>query len=70
MQQFVEDFQGRRAGIRFRREETGKVEFVHTLTDPAWRFLGRTLVCDFGEYQQPDGQCVDSGSVAPLHERN
>ncbi len=30
------DYQARRGNIRFRREATGKTEFVHTSTAPVW----------------------------------
>ncbi len=49
-----DDFQARRAGIRFRREETGKIEFVHTLNGSGLA-VGRTLVAVLENYQQSDG---------------
>ncbi|MGD0275360.1 MAG: serine--tRNA ligase [Syntrophales bacterium] len=52
-----EDFQARRASIRFRREETGKVEFVHTLNGSGLA-VGRTLVAVLENYQQADGSIV------------
>lgn len=52
-----EDFQARRASIRFRREENGKVEFVHTLNGSGLA-AGRTLVAILENYQQPDGSVV------------
>jgi seryl-tRNA synthetase len=52
-----EEFQARRASIRFRREESGKVEFVHTLNGSGLA-AGRTLVSVLENYQQADGSVV------------
>jgi seryl-tRNA synthetase len=52
-----EDFQARRASIRFRREESGKVEFVHTLNGSGLA-VGRTLVAILENCQQADGSVV------------
>ncbi|MFC4402313.1 serine--tRNA ligase [Gracilibacillus xinjiangensis] len=49
-----EDFQARRAGIRFRREEKGKPEFVHTLNGSGLA-IGRTVAAILENYQQEDG---------------
>ncbi|MYL34418.1 serine--tRNA ligase [Pontibacillus yanchengensis] len=49
-----EDFQARRAGIRFRREQQGKPEFVHTLNGSGLA-LGRTVAAILENYQQEDG---------------
>ncbi|KAB8136278.1 serine--tRNA ligase [Gracilibacillus oryzae] len=49
-----EDFQARRAGIRFRREEKGKTEFVHTLNGSGLA-IGRTVAAILENYQQEDG---------------
>ncbi|BCR03113.1 serine--tRNA ligase [Desulfuromonas versatilis] len=51
------DFQARRAGIRFRREEGAKPEFVHTLNGSGLA-VGRTLVAILENYQQADGSVV------------
>ena len=51
-----EAFQARRASIRFRRAESGKVEFVHTLNGSGLA-VGRTLVAILENFQQADG-CV------------
>ena len=48
------DFQARRAAIRFRRDATGKPEFVHTLNGSGLA-IGRTLVAILENYQQRDG---------------
>lgn len=52
-----EDFQARRANIRFRPEEKGKVEFVHTLNGSGLA-VGRTLAAILENYQQEDGSVV------------
>ncbi|WP_042147620.1 serine--tRNA ligase [Paucisalibacillus sp. EB02] len=49
-----EDFQARRAGIRFRREANGKPEFVHTLNGSGLA-IGRTVAAILENYQQEDG---------------
>ena len=59
-----EDFQARRAAIRFRREESGKVEYVHTLNGSALA-VGRTLVAVLENYQQPDGSVVIPEALRP-----
>lgn len=48
-----EDFQARRAKIRYRTEE-GKVEYVHTLNGSGLA-VGRTVAAILENYQQPDG---------------
>jgi seryl-tRNA synthetase len=50
-------FQARRANIRFRREGTGKAEFVHTLNGSGLA-VGRTLIAVVENYQQKDGSVV------------
>ncbi|MRH44424.1 serine--tRNA ligase [Aquibacillus halophilus] len=52
-----ESFQARRAGIRFRREEKGKPEFVHTLNGSGLA-IGRTVAAILENYQQEDGSVV------------
>jgi seryl-tRNA synthetase len=49
-----EDYQARRAGIRFRRETKGKPEFVHTLNGSGLA-VGRTVAAILENYQQADG---------------
>src|SRR6266536_1552041 len=49
-----EDFQARRASIRFRRVEGEKPEFVHTLNGSGLA-IGRTLVAVLENYQREDG---------------
>lgn len=52
-----EDFQARRAAIRYRRKDNGKVEFVHTLNGSGLA-IGRTVVAIMENYQQADGSIV------------
>ena len=52
-----EDFQARRASIRFREDEKAKPEFVHTLNGSGLA-VGRTLVAILENYQQADGSVV------------
>ena len=53
----TEGFQARRASIKFRREGTGKAEFVHTLNGSGLA-VGRTLIAILENYQQKDGSVV------------
>ena len=48
------NFQARRAGIRFRRANGQKPEFVHTLNGSGLA-IGRTLLAILENYQNPDG---------------
>ena len=59
-----EDFQARRASIRFRREAGGKVEFVHTLNGSGLA-VGRTVVAILENYQQKDGSVVIPEPLRP-----
>jgi seryl-tRNA synthetase len=52
-----EDFQARRANIRFRPEEGGKPQFVHTLNGSGLA-VGRTVAAILENYQQSDGSVV------------
>jgi seryl-tRNA synthetase len=52
-----EDFQARRAQIRYRKETKGKPVFVHTLNGSGLA-VGRTLVAVLENYQQKDGSVV------------
>jgi seryl-tRNA synthetase len=52
-----EDFQARRAQIRYRKEPKGKPIFVHTLNGSGLA-VGRTLVAVLENYQQKDGSVV------------
>jgi seryl-tRNA synthetase len=52
-----EDFQSRRAQIRYRRDKRGKATFVHTLNGSGLA-VGRTVVAILENYQQQDGSVV------------
>ena len=58
------DFQSRRASIRFRREGTGKLEFVHTLNGSGLA-AGRTTVAVMENYQQADGSVLIPDVLRP-----
>jgi seryl-tRNA synthetase len=60
----TEAFQARRANIRFRREGTGKAEFVHTLNGSGLA-IGRTLIAILENYQQADGSVVVPEALRP-----
>jgi seryl-tRNA synthetase len=51
------DFQARRAGIRFRRAQGSKAEFVHTLNGSGVA-VGRTVAAILENYQQEDGTVI------------
>lgn len=51
------DYQARRANIRFRREAGGKTEFPHTLNGSGVA-LPRTMIAILENNQQPDGSVV------------
>ncbi|MBU5439366.1 serine--tRNA ligase [Tissierella sp. MSJ-40] len=59
-----EDFQARRANIRFRRQESGKVEYVHTLNGSGLA-VGRTLAAILENYQQEDGSVIIPEALIP-----
>lgn len=52
-----EDFQARRAGIKYRPEPKSKPEFVHTLNGSGLA-IGRTVAAILENYQQEDGSIV------------
>jgi seryl-tRNA synthetase len=58
------DFQARRASIRFRREVSGRVEFVHTLNGSGLA-VGRTVVAVLENYQQADGSVIIPDALRP-----
>src|SRR6188768_54447 len=60
----TEAFQARRANIRFRRDGTGKAEFVHTLNGSGLA-VGRTLIAVLENYQQADGSVVIPDVLRP-----
>lgn len=58
------DFQARRAAIRFREDDKGKPDFVHTLNGSGLA-VGRTLVAILENYQQQDGSVVIPAVLRP-----
>lgn len=52
-----EDFQARRANIRFRNEQTKKLEFVHTLNGSGLA-TSRLMVSILENYQTPEGKVI------------
>jgi len=52
-----EDFQARRANIKFRRKDTKKLEFVHTLNGSGVA-MARTVIAIMENYQQEDGSIL------------
>lgn len=59
-----EDFQARRAAIRYRPETGAKPEFVHTLNGSGLA-LGRTVAAILENYQQADGTIVVPEALRP-----
>ncbi|SEO47237.1 serine--tRNA ligase [Propionispora vibrioides] len=59
-----EDFQARRADIKFRREPKAKPEFVHTLNGSGVA-IGRTVAAILENYQQDDGSVVVPEALRP-----
>ncbi|MCJ7581302.1 MAG: serine--tRNA ligase, partial [Candidatus Aminicenantes bacterium] len=59
-----EDFQARRANIRFRSETKSKPQFVHTLNGSGLA-LGRTVSAILESYQQEDGSVVVPKALRP-----
>lgn len=53
----TEDFQARRANIRFRRDAKSKLEYVHTLNGSGLA-VGRTVAAILENYQQADGSVI------------
>ena len=53
----AEDYQARRANIRFRRDSNSKLEYLHTLNGSGLA-VGRTLVAILENYQQSDGSII------------
>ena len=52
-----EDFQARRAGLRFKRNKDSKAEYCHTLNGSGLA-VGRTVAAILENYQQADGSVV------------
>ncbi|MDF2659902.1 MAG: serS1 [Paenibacillus sp.] len=59
-----EDFQARRANLRFRRDAKSKPEFLHTLNGSGLA-VGRTVAAILENYQQPDGSVVVPDALLP-----
>lgn len=59
-----EDFQARRANIRFRREAKGKPEYVHTLNGSGLA-VGRTVAAILENYQNADGSVTIPEALRP-----
>ncbi len=59
-----EEFQARRAGIRYRPDGKGKLEYVHTLNGSGLA-VGRTLVAILENFQQEDGGILIPGALRP-----
>jgi seryl-tRNA synthetase len=59
-----EDFQARRAQIRYRKEKKGKPIFVHTLNGSGLA-VGRTLVAVLENYQKKDGSVIIPEALRP-----
>lgn len=59
-----EDFQARRANIRFRREPKSRPEFVHTLNGSGLA-VGRTVAAILENYQQEDGSVLIPEALRP-----
>ncbi|MHB8125108.1 MAG: serine--tRNA ligase [Desulfitobacteriaceae bacterium] len=59
-----EDFQARRANIRFRRELKGKPEYVHTLNGSGLA-VGRTVAAILENYQESDGRVKVPKALQP-----
>jgi seryl-tRNA synthetase len=60
----TEAFQARRANIKFRRDGTGKAEFLHTLNGSGLA-VGRTLIAILENCQQKDGSVVVPAVLRP-----
>ena len=59
-----EDFQARRANIRYKTGEKEKSEFVHTLNGSGLA-VGRTVVAILENYQQEDGSVIIPDALRP-----
>jgi len=59
-----EDYQARRANIKFRDPETNKTRFVHTLNGSGLA-VGRTVAAILENYQQEDGSVIIPEALRP-----
>jgi len=60
----AEDFQARRANIRFKRTKDSKTEFVHTLNGSGLA-IGRTMIAIIENYQNEDGTISIPKALVP-----
>lgn len=58
------DFQARRAKIRYRQAETGKIELLHTLNGSGLA-VGRTVAAILENYQEADGSVTIPEALVP-----
>lgn len=59
-----EDYQARRANIRYRRKDNKKIEYVHTLNGSGLA-VGRTFAAIIENYQQEDGSIIIPEALRP-----
>ena len=59
-----EDFQARRADIKYRPKDGGKLRFVHTLNGSGLA-AGRTVVALLENFQQEDGSVIIPEALRP-----
>ena len=59
-----EDFQARRAGIRFKRDKDSKTEYAHTLNGSGLA-IGRSFAAILENYQQEDGSVIIPAVLRP-----
>jgi seryl-tRNA synthetase len=59
-----EDFQARRANIKYKKDVKDKAQFVHTLNGSGVA-LGRTTAAILENYQQADGSVIIPEALRP-----
>lgn len=65
----AEDYQARRANIRFKRAKESKTEFVHTLNGSGLA-VGRTIIAIMENYQNADGTITVPEVLVPYMKTN
>ncbi len=65
----AEDFQARRANIRFKRTKDSKTEYVHTLNGSGLA-VGRTMIAIIENYQNEDGSITVPKALIPYMKVN
>jgi seryl-tRNA synthetase len=60
------DYQARRGNIRFRRDDTKKIEFVHTLNGSGLA-TSRLIPAIVEQFQQPDGSVIVPEALRPFY---